>query len=138
MDITRLGPRDNTRLWGYDVAQCAQLLFQQRHCFRHFDQHHARRLRVVRGAVEELNAGFVDVVVAQVFPRRQLAQVGITDAVRRVFCQSAAQRAKRVIQDQNRAADFSVIQLLQQIFIRRFPRLKRVNVVRFRETFKVE
>ena len=55
-----------------------------------------------------------------------------------MFRQRTAQRAKRVIQDQNRAADFSLIQLLQQIFIRRFPRLKRVHVVRFRETFKVE
>lgn len=54
-----------------------------------------------------------------------------------MFRQRAGQRAKRVIQDQNRAADFSLIQLLQQIFIRRFPRLKRVHVVRFRETFKV-
>ena len=76
--------------------------------------------------------------MAQVFTRRQLAQVGIADAVWRVLRQGASQRAKRVIQDQNRAADFSLIQLLQQIFIRRFPRLKRVNVVRLRETFKVE
>ncbi|MNY73140.1 hypothetical protein D3C86_2118620 [compost metagenome] len=52
--------------------------------------------------------------------------------------QRAGQRTEGIIQDQNRAADFGVIQLLQQIFIRRFPRLQRVNVVRFRETFKVE
>jgi len=52
-----------------------------------------------------------------------------------MFGQRTTQCAKSIIQDQNRAADFSVIQLLQQIFIRRFPRLKRVNVVRFRETF---
>ncbi|MNY47290.1 hypothetical protein D3C86_1825500 [compost metagenome] len=55
-----------------------------------------------------------------------------------MFGQRATQRTKGVIQDQNRADNFSVIQLLQQIFIRRFPRLKRVNVVRFRETFKIE
>jgi hypothetical protein len=36
--------------------------------------------------------------------------------------QRAAQRAKGIIQDQDRAANLSVIQLLQQIFIRRFPR----------------
>ena len=138
VNIARFGSRDNARFRRHDLTQRAQLLLQQRHGFWHFDQHHARRLRVVRGAVEELHAGFFDVVMAQVFTRRQLAQVGIADTVRRVLRQGAAQRAKGVIQDQNRAADFSLIQLLQQIFIRRFPRLKRVNVIRFRETFKVE
>ena len=73
VNITRFGTRDDAGFWRDDLTQRAQLLLQQRHGFWHFDEHHARRLRVVRGAVEELHAGFVDVVMAQVFTRRQLA-----------------------------------------------------------------
>ena len=73
VNITRLGARDDARFWRHDFTQRAQLLLQQRHGFGHFNQHHPWRLRVVRGAVEELHAGFVDIVVTQVFTRRQLA-----------------------------------------------------------------
>ena len=73
VDIACLGTRDNTGFWRDDFSQRAQLLLQQRHGFWHFDQHYTRRLRVLRGAVEELHAGFVDFVMAQVFTRRQLA-----------------------------------------------------------------
>ncbi|MNL79598.1 hypothetical protein D3C87_2062430 [compost metagenome] len=76
--------------------------------------------------------------MAQVLAGGEFAEIGIADAVRRMLGQRAGQRTEGIIQDQNRAADFGVIQLLQQIFIRRFPRLQRVNVVRFRETFKIE
>jgi hypothetical protein len=39
-----------------------------------------------------------------------------------------SERAEAVVEDERQAVD--VIHLLQQIFIRRFPRLKRVNVFR--------
>ena len=73
VNITRFGTRDNAGFWRDDFTQRAQLLLQQRHGFWHLNQHHARRLRVVRGAVEELHAGLFDVVMAQVFTRRQFA-----------------------------------------------------------------
>ena len=135
VDITRFCARNNARLWRHNLTQGTQLLLQQSHGFRDLNQHHARRLRILCGAVEELHAAFIELVVAQVLARRQLAQIGITDAVRCMFDQRTTQCAESIIQDQNRAANFCLIQLLQQIFIRRFPRLKRVNVVRFRETF---
>ena len=73
VNIARFGARDDARIRRHDLTQRAKLLLQQRHGFGHFNQHHARRLRVVRGAVEELHAGFFDIVVTQVFTRRQLA-----------------------------------------------------------------
>ncbi len=73
VNIARFGPRDDAGFRRHDFTQRAQLLLQQRHGFWYLDQHHPRRLRVVRGAVEELHAGLVDIVVAQVFARCQLA-----------------------------------------------------------------
>ena len=73
MDITRFCTGKNARFWRDYVAQRTQLLLQQRHGFRQLNQYDARRLWVFRGAVEELHARLGNVVVAQVFTRRQLA-----------------------------------------------------------------
>ncbi len=51
-----------------------------------------------------------------------------------MFHQRAGQRTKGIVKNQDRAADFGFVQLLQQILIGRFPRLQRVDVVRFRKT----
>ena len=138
MHITRFCPGDNARLRRYHFAQRAQLLLQQRHGFWQLYQHHARRLRILRGAVEEFDARLGNIVVAQVLACGKLAEIGVANAVRRMFRQRTAQRAEGIIQDQHRAANLGIVQLLQQIFIRRFPRQQRVNVVRFRETFKYQ
>ncbi|MNY47291.1 hypothetical protein D3C86_1825510 [compost metagenome] len=73
MNITRLCARDNARLRRHDQAQRAQLLFQQGQRFRNFNQHDARRLRIFCRAVEKFDAGFRNLVVTQVFARREFA-----------------------------------------------------------------
>ncbi len=136
MYITRFCPGDDARFWRYHFAQRTQLLLQQRHGFWQLNQHHARRLRIISGTVEELDARLGNVVVTQVLTRGKLAEIGVANAVRRMFRQRTAQRAEGIIQDQHRAANLGIVQLLQQIFICSFPRQQRVNVIRFRETFK--
>jgi len=64
VDIARFGTGNNARLRRHYLTQRTQLLLQQRHGFWDLNQHDARRLRVFRGAVEELNAGFSDIVMA--------------------------------------------------------------------------
>ena len=54
---------------------------------------------------------------------RQLGNKGIVDADGVALRQRAGERAEAVVEDERQAVD--VIHLLQQIFIRRFPRLKR-------------
>ena len=73
MDIPRLRASNDTGLRGHHFSQRAQLLLKQCQRFRHFDQHHVRRLRVLCRAVEKLDAGLREVVMAQVFPRCQFA-----------------------------------------------------------------
>ena len=62
VNVTGFGTGNNARIWRDHFAQRAQLLFQQCQCFRHFDQHHTRLLRVVGGAVEELHARLINAV----------------------------------------------------------------------------
>ena len=136
VDITRFCTGDDTRLRRDHFTQGAQLLLQQRHGFWQLNQHHARRLRIVSGTVEELDARLGNIVVTQVLTCGKLAEIGVANAVRRMFRQRTAQRTEGIIQDQHRAANLGIVQLLQQIFICSFPRQQRVNVIRFRETFK--
>ncbi|MNV71002.1 hypothetical protein D3C71_1639930 [compost metagenome] len=56
--------------------------------------------------------------------RCQLTHVGIADAVRLMSVQCAGQRAEVVVENQHRTiANVYIFKLLQQIFVRRFPRL---------------
>lgn len=45
MHVARFGAGDDQRVFGHNVAQRAQLLFQQRQRFRYANQHHRRRRR---------------------------------------------------------------------------------------------
>lgn len=80
-------------------------------------------LRAVRSRILKTYALFINAVHPQVVAGRQLRDVGIVDADRIAFRQRATQRAEAVIENERQAVD--IIHLLQQIFIRRFPRLKR-------------
>lgn len=64
VNVTGFGTGNNTCIRRDHFAQRTQLLFQQCQCFRHFDQHHTRLLRVVGGAVEKLHARLINPVEA--------------------------------------------------------------------------
>ena len=55
---------DDTGLRRHDLAQRAQLLLEQGQRFRNFNQNNAWRRRILRGAVEKLDAGFRNIVMA--------------------------------------------------------------------------
>ena len=104
-------------------AQGAQLLFQQRQLFWHLNQHQRRRGRQRAQAILKAHALFIDTVHPQVVAGRQLGNKGVVDTDRVALRQRAGERAEAVVEDERQAVD--VIHLLQQIFIRRFPCLKR-------------
>ena len=123
VDIPRFRGGDDAGFWRDNLAQRAQLLLQQRQLLRNLNEHQRRRGRQFAQGILKTYALFINAVHPQVVAGRQLRYVGIVDADRVAFRQRAAQRAEAVIENERQAVD--IIHLLQQIFIRRFPRLKR-------------
>ncbi|SVK49251.1 Uncharacterised protein [Acinetobacter baumannii] len=125
MHVAGFGAGDDQRVFGHDVAQRAQLLFQQRQRFRHANQHHCRRRRQLGQAVQQRDLLGIQTVELEVVTRRQLAHVRVADAVRAMRVQRTGQGAEVIVENQHRAAaDIYIFKLLQQIFVRCFPRLQ--------------
>ena len=123
VDIPRFRGGNNAGFRRDNFAQSAQLLLQQRQLFRHLNEHQRRCRRQFAQGILKTYALFINTVHPQVVAGRQLRYVGIVDADRVAFRERTAQRAEAVIENERQAVD--VIHLLQQIFIRRFPCLKR-------------